>query len=229
MLASPPLEGWPLSSKIFRGRSGFACAAAHQCASRGFRPRVAPPPAQSASCQMINLHGNLLSYCRECAGFSWRTKVNQGKVRKKSGSGAPGRTARQGCRLRLPPLDPRANWVRGGCDDAESWSIKVNQGEPFQSGERRPERGESGFGRAGRRGRRECRGLVIASGGFGRRLWRNGDNQGKSNQLRAIEGYPLPGKFERFNEESRKAGKSCGIKRGLDESQGIKVNQSESR
>jgi catalase len=24
---------------------------------------------------MINLHGNLLSYCRECAGFSWRTKV----------------------------------------------------------------------------------------------------------------------------------------------------------
>jgi hypothetical protein len=22
-----------------------------------------------------HLHGNLLSYCRECAGFSWRTKV----------------------------------------------------------------------------------------------------------------------------------------------------------
>ena len=65
--------------KIFRGRTGFACAAARQCASRGFKPRVAPRPAQSASCQMINLHGNLLSYCRERAGFSWRTKLNQSK------------------------------------------------------------------------------------------------------------------------------------------------------
>jgi len=58
----------------FEADSGSLALRLVELASRGFRPRVAPPPARSASCLMISLRGDLLSYRRVPPSFAWRTK-----------------------------------------------------------------------------------------------------------------------------------------------------------
>ena len=78
VLASPSSAGWPLSSLVSRGRTGFACATAYVFVARGFAGSdySALRPVDYMSTR--NLHDQLLSVgenSQACPGAPKNTKI----------------------------------------------------------------------------------------------------------------------------------------------------------